>query len=266
LVPNVAVTFSTEVGNLASGGAAVFTDSAGQARDTLTVLREQLSGLAEPFFTVTARATGEGGAPIEESVEIDVLGGPVSMFLQATPTSVNAETGGEVQLLAGVFDGAGDPLEGANVNFLTELGALASGGGSLQTGPGGTVTDILVVTPADLAGFPSSSFVVRAQARGLGGLVLEETVSIRIQTGFPHAEFNFTGAPGNVVTFTNLSTGQQPLSCSWDFGAGANPGTSSSCASPIVVTYTTPGNKTVSLVVSNVLGSDTAVANFEVLP
>jgi PKD repeat protein len=107
---------------------------------------------------------------------------------------------------------------------------------------------------------------VRAQARGLGGLVLEETVSIRIQTGFPHAEFNFTGAPGNVVTFTNLSTGQQPLSCSWDFGAGANPGTSSSCASPIVVTYTTPGNKTVSLVVSNVLGSDTAVANFEVLP
>ncbi len=265
LVPNVPVVFSTEIGALTSGGAAIFTDSSGQALDTLTVRREDLSGLAEPFFTVTARATGEGGAPIEEIVEIDVLGGPASMFLQATPSFVSEETGGEVQLLAGVRDGAGQPLEGALVNFLTELGSLASGGAAVPTGPDGNAIDILTVSPGDLAGFPSSSFNVRAQVAGFGGTVLEETFAIRIQTGFPRASFDLMiDEPTNTVTFINTSTGQEPLACEWDFGEGANPGTSSSC-DPAPVTYATPGTKTVQLTVSNVLGTDSTSATFTLI-
>jgi hypothetical protein len=228
------------------------------------VRSDQLSGLAEPFFTVTARATGEGGAPIEESVEIDVLGGPVSMFFQATPTSVSSETGGVVDLLAGVRDGSGDPLGGVNVNFLTEIGTLASGGTPITTAADGLARDVLTVTPADLAGFVGSTFIVRAQAAGFGGLVLEETVTIRIQTGFPVASFTFTGPPDTVVTFFNDSTGQEPLTCSWDFGQGANPGTSNSCADGQQVTYVTPGTKTVSLTVANILGTDTASSTFTI--
>jgi hypothetical protein len=262
LLPNVGVTFSTESGNLESGGAALFTDENGQVLETLTVRRADIADNAEGFFTVTARATGEGGTPIEGIVEIDITGGPSSMFLQATPTSVSQQSGGTVNLLVGVRDASGDPLQGANVNFLTEVGSLASGGGVVQTAADGTVRDTLTVTAADLAGFPSSSFLVRAQVAGFGGAILEETQSIRIQTGFPVASFIFD-IEGSDVTFTNTSTGQQPLTCTWNFGQGANPGTSSQCPGQ-TVTYTTPGNKTVTLTVTNSLGTDQASASFTI--
>lgn len=262
LLPNVGVTFSTEAGSLASGGAALFTDVNGQVVETLTVRRADIADNTEGFFTVTARATGEGGTPIEGTVEIDITGGPASIFFQATPTSVSQQTGGTVQLLVGVRDASGEALPGANANFLSELGSLASGGAVVQTGPDGTARDTLTVTAADLAGFPSSAFTVRAQVAGFGGIVLEETQSIRIQTGFPVASFTFT-VNGSNVTFMNTSTGQQPLSCSWNFGQGANPGTSSQCPGQ-TVTYTTPGNKTVTLNVSNSLGSDQATASFTI--
>lgn len=262
LLPNVGVTFSTEAGNLDSGGAALFTDSNGQVVETLTVLRSDIADNSEGFFTVTARATGEGGTPIDGTAEINITGGPASIFFQATPTSVSQQTGGTVQLLVGVRDASGDALPGANANFLTELGSLASGGAVLQTGADGTVRDTLTVSAADLAGFPSSAFTVRAQVAGFGGVVLEESQSIRIQTGFPVASFSFS-INGSDVTFSNTSTGQQPLSCSWNFGQGANPGTSSQCPGQ-TVTYTTPGNKTVTLTVSNSLGSDQATASFTI--
>lgn len=267
LLPNVPVTFSTEVGSLASGGAAIFTDTSGQALDTLTVRRVDISNLAEAFFTVTARATGEGGVAIEETVDIDILGGPVSMFFSANPTSVSSETGGVVDLTAGVRDGAGDGLPGVNVNFLTEIGSLASGGAPILTDAEGLARDVLTVTPADLAGFVGSTFIVRAEAAGFGGVVLEESVSIRIQTGFPIASFTFTGPPTCcVVTFFNDSTGQEPLTCDWNFGSGANPGTSNSCADGQQVTYATPGTKTVTLTVTNVLGTDMTSGTFELVP
>jgi hypothetical protein len=254
LLANVPVTFSTEVGSLASGGAAIFTDVSGQALDTLTVRQVDISGLTEPFFSVTARTTGEGGVTIEEIVEIDILGGLASLLFQASPTFVSSQTGGSINLSAQVFDGAGDPLAGINVNFLTEVGSLGTQG-SIPTNSNGVSTDVLTVTPADVAGFVGSAFTVRAQARGFGGIVLEQTQSIRIQTGFPRASFGVEGLPGPEIIFTDLSTGQQPLSCSWTFGSGASPGTSSTCGDQMV-TYATPGPKTVTLVVTNVLGQD----------
>ncbi len=59
------MTFSSEIGSLASGGASIQTDTSGQASDTLTVTRSDMSSLLDSFFLVTVTTSGEGGAPVE---------------------------------------------------------------------------------------------------------------------------------------------------------------------------------------------------------
>lgn len=59
-LPDANVNFSAEVGDLASGGAFVRTDSQGQARDTLRVSEADISTLADDNFNVSASvATGD---------------------------------------------------------------------------------------------------------------------------------------------------------------------------------------------------------------
>jgi M6 family metalloprotease-like protein len=65
---------------------------------------------------------------------------------------------------------------------------------------------------------------------------------------------NFTGTPtsvitGQTVTFTDASTGGTATSWSWNFGSGATPATATT-KGPHNVTYSTTGNKTVSLTVN----------------
>lgn len=259
---NAAVTFGSQVGNLDSGGASVITNARGEARDVLRVSANDLTAVNEGFFEVSAATTTEGGTQIEDVSEVDVGGSPASLFFQATPTSVSELEGGEVSLLAGVRDGAGEPLEGANVNFLTEVGSLDSGGAVLQTDAGGTARDTLRVSPADIAGFPGTSFTVRAQVAGFGGEVLEQSESIRIQTGFPQASFTVE-VSGLTASFTNTSTGEQPLSCLWTFAGDASISTSNQC-SPPDVTYQTNGQKTVTLKVSNSLGESEVTSTFSI--
>jgi uncharacterized membrane protein len=72
----------------------------------------------------------------------------------------------------------------------------------------------------------------------------------------PTASFSFTPAhprPGDEVRFSDESTGE-PTSWLWDFGDGQT----SQQQNPSH-TYTTSGSKTVTLVVSNASGSDSAV-------
>jgi hypothetical protein len=72
----------------------------------------------------------------------------------------------------------------------------------------------------------------------------------------PTADFSFTPAhpgPGDEVRFSDHSTGE-PTSWMWDFGDGQT----SQEENPSH-TYTTSGSKTVTLVVSNTSGSDSAV-------
>jgi len=72
----------------------------------------------------------------------------------------------------------------------------------------------------------------------------------------PTADFSFTPAhprPGDEVGFSDESTGE-PTSWMWDFGDGQT----SNEENPSH-TYTTSGSKTVTLVVSNSVGSDSAV-------
>jgi PKD repeat protein len=75
------------------------------------------------------------------------------------------------------------------------------------------------------------------------------------------AGFSFTPAhprPGEEVRFSDESTGE-PTSWLWDFGDGQT----SQEENPSH-TYTTPGRKTVTLVVSNASGSDSAVKELRI--
>jgi PKD repeat protein len=74
----------------------------------------------------------------------------------------------------------------------------------------------------------------------------------------PNADFNVdntTPVIGQTVTFTDAST-NNPTAWSWNFGAGASPGTANT-QGPHNVYYTTTGLKTASLTVSNSNGNDT---------
>jgi PKD domain len=257
------ISFVSEIGVLASGGASQQSDTSGAVSDTLTVTRNDISSLTDAFFIVTATTSGDGGAPIEETLEIDIGGTPASMFFQATPTTI-PQTGGSVQLLAGVRDGAGDPLPGILVNFLTDLGTLGSGGSSIETNGMGEARDTLTATESELTSFGGTSFTIRVQAAGIGGNILEQSTTIRIQTGVPRASFISEGVPGSPMEFqfTSTSTGQAPLTCEWRYGDGNME--TQQCTQTVSHTYGANGSFTITLRVTNTLGESTATGSVTV--
>jgi plastocyanin len=87
------------------------------------------------------------------------------------------------------------------------------------------------------------------------------TIDYETDLDGPIAGFSFTPAhprPGEEVRFSDESTGE-PTSWLWDFGDGQT----SQEENPSH-TYTTPGRKTVTLVVSNASGSDSAVKELRI--
>jgi PKD repeat protein len=215
------------------------------------VVRE-VRNITDGFFSITARTAGDGGVEVSEVVEIDVTGFAANITLTVSPTSI-PPTGALVQLSALVRDDFGDAAVGEGVNFLTDLGNLASGGGLVRTNEGGQAFDTLTITEADLASLPpGSGITVSAEVPGSGGVLLEsEPFTISLQTALPIAGFDFE-VVGLTVNFTNTTTGDPPLTYEWDFGDGgtstsANPGN----------TYAAEGTYSVSLTATNLGGSDT---------
>ncbi|MCS6824892.1 MAG: glycosyl hydrolase [Cytophagaceae bacterium] len=86
-------------------------------------------------------------------------------------------------------------------------------------------------------------------------------INIVYETGLP-PDANFVATPlntciGNHIVFTNTSTnlaGSETYT--WNFGAGATPATATG-PGPHIVSYSTSGQKTVSLTVTNMVGPDT---------
>jgi uncharacterized membrane protein len=184
------------------------------------------------------------------TVEVAVGAQAGSVRLQVTPSAV-PETGGTLDLLALVRDDEGQPLEGATVNFTSEVGELASGGSFLVSDAAGEARDELVVTAADLQTVGGDTFEVSAEAGSEGG-VESDTFIVSIQRA-PRASFTFQRVD-NTVAFTDTSTGG-PTSWRWDFGDG-NTSTSQNPVHEFA-----PGDSyVVTLTVRNAVGEDTTNA------
>ncbi len=198
--------------------------------------------------------SGAASAAVFEDVQIGAFASLIS--LQVTPTVV-LEDGGTLSLLALVRDDTGVLLPNAVVNFGAEFGILESQGAGIVTDFNGEARDMLTVTPADVA-TAGNNFQVRAQTSGQDGVLVEATFTVSVARLEPIASFTFSGPPDRTVIFNNESTGAEPLKFFWDFG----PGEGTSTQRNPTYTYTSGGQKTVTLTVTNEFGSDNAIANF----
>lgn len=242
------VNFFAETGVLASRGGPIVTNDLGEARDTLTVTRNDISTLLDPFFLVGAETAIEGGSLILDELEIDIRGVPSTLTIQATPTSI-VSTGGSTTLAVQVRDQLGDPLPGILVNFFTELGQLDSLGAPLETNQLGRVEDTLRVSKQQIDALGSTTFRVSAEAGGFGGQLLEDTATIQIVSATPFANFSFVvRADNRTVDFTFTGSCSCTLSYAWDF---QNDGTVDAITENPTFTYPTSGTFTVLLRVEN---------------
>jgi PKD repeat protein len=227
--------------NLGAVPAVVTTDSAGVAKATL-----QGDGRVG-----TAKVTAASGSAEAVTAEVKVGSFPVSMSLQATPSTV-PEIGGAVELLVLVRDDQGQPLPEASVNFSTQKGTLASGGSFLSTNIRGEARDDLTVTAADLQTVTGDTFQVKAETAGSGGGAISQSFTLSIQRK-PNASFTVSRSLLTVV-FTDTSTGN-PTSWFWEFG---DPGNNVSRQQNPSFTYPGPGTYLVRLTAANATGSSEA--------
>jgi len=242
--PGTVVLFSTTLGTVT---ASAETDSQGVAQG-------QLRGDGR---LGTAKVVATSGPVTTDPVEIQIGVTAGSATLSATPSSIS-EDGGKISLLALVRDAGGQPLSGALINFQTQVGTLASGGGFLTTSASGQAKDTLTLTGSDLATLSGNSFTVSVQASGSGAVVSDDQ-SIGIQRK-PRASFDRTVSHLAVV-FKDTSTGN-PTSWLWDFGDNSAKSTSQN---PSHV-YGAAGTYVVTLKVSNSLGESEASDILQISP
>lgn len=250
LLNNLAVNFSTTAGTLESRGGPILTNELGEARDSLDVTQADIIALATNVITVTVFASTEGGL-LETTTEISVRGLISNISLQVSPGSV-PESGGTLALLALVKDDVGLGVQGAGVNFVSEAGTLASGGGVLRTDAGGQAKDQLTLTVQDIDALGRKTFIVTAFSTDSTGAEISDQFTVNIQIGAPIADFSFSQVASRTIRFLSSSTGDQPLTHSWDF----DDGTSSTDVNPPDHLYASARTYNVTLTVTNVLGTD----------
>jgi Invasin, domain 3 len=169
-------------GTVAAGVDVRFTTSLG----TINVLvQTDRSGIATATLrgdghtgTATVNAMVDGGATAT-ALMVPIGGGGHTITLQGIPASIPA-TGGNVKLVALVRDAQGLPAAGAEVNFSTNLGRLASGGGLVPTDSGGEATDTLIVKSTDVGN--QTSITVGAQTAAPDGSLQSATFTVSILT------------------------------------------------------------------------------------
>lgn len=189
-LPDLAVTFRTEAGTLASGGGTIDTNTRGEARDTLTLEEFDLAGLSE--FLVFAETTGapsgdgENGGSVGDLLQVEeiigVAGFAFTIILTPTPQTI-PETGDDVLLQAVVLDDDGEPAVDAAVIFGSDVGSLDSRGTPRFTDAEGLADDTLFVSEDDLRAFPGTSFQVSAETPGASGETIRTTDSIAVLRG-----------------------------------------------------------------------------------
>ncbi len=228
----------------------VETDSSGVAEGTL-----QGTGRVG-MATVTART----GSAEPAMVEVEIGEFAANITLQATPTQVSE--GGTVSLLALVRDDEARPLQGAAVNFLTDLGTLDSRGAVRLTNANGQVTDTLRVSAEDIESATATTFVVEAIVGGEGGALQRDQATIRIIARAPIIRFLASTVTDNIVRFVNETTGERPIDFFWDFTN--NGSVDSMDESPPPEDYGSAATYTVSLRARNDFGDKTVTCSITV--
>lgn len=235
------IRYTTTLGNITNSST---TNGNGVA--TATLRGDGRSGTATITATIVA---GEGEGTIDVAVGINA--GSVS--LQATPASIPPE-GGDISLLAIIRDDEGAPLAGANANFSTEIGTLASGGSLVRSSAQGEARDTLTVTTAQLDTITAPTFNVEVAVSGEGSQILRDTFAIRKESSAPIADFDaFAGTGENAVQFDNTTIGTRPITWAWDF---TSDGTVDSTEESPNHVYGSAGTFTVTLTATNSFGSD----------
>jgi hypothetical protein len=139
------VTFSTDVGSLASGGSIVVTNSGGEARDTLTVTQQDLNAVSTQF-SVGAQTTGSAGAQLQATSTISVSGRPpIADFTFVT------SLGGCLVTFDGTVSSGTAPL---TYSWSFGDGGTAVGGTTSHTYTGcdGTVTRVVTLSVTNAFG------------------------------------------------------------------------------------------------------------------
>lgn len=244
--PGTEIRLDTTLGTITSIAA---TDSTGVAEATLR--GDGRVGMA----TVTART----GAAEAATVDVEIGEFARSITLQATPSQVGP--GERVDLLALVRDDEGRPLSGANVNFQSQVGTLASGGRIKITDASGAVTDRLTVSQDDIDAFNQPSFNVTATVGTEGG-DQEAITNIRIREARPSVVFFPTAGGGNRVFFRNETTGEEPIVWEWDFTSDGT--IDSGLREPTFDYGSAASGVRVTLRATNSAGEDTAICTIDV--
>ncbi len=200
----------------------------------------------EGQFGVATVAASTGGSDTA-TVTVQIGLSPSSVTVQATPNNL-PEIGGEADLLAIVRDDRGQPLQDAQVNFRSEVGTLASGGGLIATGADGTASDRLVVTSGDLDTVSGDMFEVGVDVGTGDGNLVTSSLQVAIQR-LPRADFIFN-TRNLLVAFQDTTAGRT-TSWFWDFGDG-----NTSTRQNPNHTYGAPGTYAVTFRATNTLGSD----------
>lgn len=238
---DVEVLFFTDLGSI---DRAARTSSNGLATATLTA--------GDTPGTATVRAVA---GPNEQTISVPIGTQVGGITLLADPDSIPNDTDSEIELVAVVRDGNSDPIEGAPVTFSTnDIGELESQGEPVNTDASGEAFDRLTVSSDEVE--DRSTFGVFATTPGPDGTDLMVETVITIEAVAPVARFEAEPAGGNSVQFSaEDSTGQEPLTYSWDFTSDGTP--DSDEVDPLF-TYPAPDTYTVTLTVSNSAGEDEA--------
>jgi hypothetical protein len=254
---NALVNFRTDAGVLDSGGGGINTDSRGEARDTVTLDEFDLEAVTDGFFSVFAETTGgdEGSTVLlvaEEEIEVGGFPGDITLTLGASSLPAS---GGSIGLTALVRTDGGRPARDAQVNFITQVGTLLSGGRLLPTDGQGQAFDTLSASEEDLRAFGLNVFTVSAETTGSGGEILTDTRSVNVQSTGPTADFTSVRTTDTTVQFTNLTIGEAPIEFQWDFESD---GLFDSNQRDPVHDYGAFGSFQATLVATNSFGEDSA--------
>ncbi len=154
--------------------------------DTLVETNDR--GIAEAILRgdgTVGMATVEASSGAAAAVAVDVQIGSLaaSINLEANPRRLPKE-GGDVTLVATVFDDRGNRLRNHPVNFSSEAGTLDSGGSAVNTDSQGEARDTVRVTEFDVEKLEEGIFLVFARTTTEGGLLLEVSTDVEVG-GFP---------------------------------------------------------------------------------